>query len=196
MVALIVSVAVLSQAQSKVTCPSCNGTKTSIERCAHCHNGAVLCNSCNGRGFTNDKCGSCGGRGEVSRSEKTLCRNCNGQKYFRENRPVSCTCRGGKRPMTTRGGNVTYVDCSRCGGKGVIDNYVNVACRQCGASGYAGSHTVSAPCSACNGSGSKSTSCAQCSGHGSYACTSCGGYARMRVECGTCRGEGYIYVKD
>lgn len=195
-ITFVLSFVISTQAQSKATCPSCGGAKTTIQQCSHCHNGAIFCSVCSGRGAVAANCGSCGGSGMQNRSEKTQCPSCNGQRYSRENRPVSCTCRGGKRPVTSRSGGVTYVDCSRCGGKGTIDNYVNVACRQCGATGYTGSHTVSTTCGNCHGSGTISNTCTHCSGNGSYACSTCGGYARMRVDCTTCRGEGYVYVKD
>lgn len=183
-------------AQSKVPCPSCRGEKSSVERCPECYNGAVQCSACSGLGITLTRCPSCAGRGEVSHTEKTVCYDCGGSRYFRENHPTECTCRDGKRPVTTRGGNTQYVDCSRCGGKGSIDNYVNVACRKCGASGYSGVQTVRSSCSACGGNGSVSNTCTTCRGVGSYACSKCGGYARLRVDCSTCLGEGYVYVKD
>ena len=118
-------------AQSKVVCPSCHGSRSSIENCTYCHNGAIFCTNCNGRGSKTSRCSACNGSGVSTRQEKTVCSNCGGRKYFSENRPTSCTCRGGKRPMKTRGGNIQYVNCNRCNGSGQLDNYINVACRQC-----------------------------------------------------------------
>lgn len=193
---LVVASCATAGAQSKVICLSCHGERSSVERCPECFNGAVQCSGCAGLGTILSRCQSCSGNGVVTDTEKTVCPDCGGKRYSRENHPEPCTCRGGKRPVTTRGGSTQYVDCQRCGGKGSIDHYVNVACRRCGASGYSGTNTVSSVCRVCGGNGTVTDKCPTCRGVGSTICHKCGGYARLRVDCPTCRGEGYVYVKD
>jgi len=184
-------------AQKKVPCPNnCNNGKVT-ERCdaRGCYNGAIPCTSCGGSGKKSERC-SCDG-GYVSKTVQKKCTNCNGARYFRENQPVPCNnCRGGQRPVNN-GGTVTYVKCQNCNGTGQKDNYVNVACRPCGASGYSGTETVRERCSRSGCSNGYITgTCNTCNGRTGTVCTKCNGYANIQKDCRRCNGNGFIYVSE
>lgn len=178
-------------AQKSVTCPSCNGSCKTTERCGNCHNGAILCNSCSGSGEKKERCHGCN-HGYIERTVRKICSNCNGNRYFTQNQPKDCSCRNGKVAKTTRGGVVIYVACSRCNGRGILDNHVNVACRSCGATGYFGTETIRERHN-CD-YGYISNKCYTCNGRGSYMCSKCQGYANIQVGCRRCKGAGRIYV--
>jgi DnaJ-class molecular chaperone len=95
------------------------------------------------------------------------------------------------------GGTVTYVKCQNCNGTGQKDNYVNVACRPCGGSGYSGTETVRERCtrSGCS-SGYITGTCNTCNGRTGTVCSKCNGYANIQKDCRRCSGNGFIYVSE
>ncbi len=181
-------------AQKKVTCPECHGSKKSVEQCSECRKGAVYCTTCNYTGKIRTRCSSCNGSGYTSRTVKKTCPDCNGQRFFRKDSPVKCSDCGGSGKVSlgrTVGGHA--YNCRRCGGSGQVNNYINVACRTCGASGYSGTETIREKCNNCD-NGYVVTQCSKCNGTGAYMCTRCKGYEYISVDCRRCRGEGVIYV--
>lgn len=181
-------------AQSRNTCPDCNGDGEKIERCSDCHNGAVYCKTCDYRGTIDSNCSSCNGQGYTLETVKKTCSSCQGARYTRMQKSTPCSCRGGKRPQTTRGGNVVYIDCSRCNGTGQLISYYNAACRYCAGSGYSGTETKQNTCYNCNGAGVKKETCYTCNGKGAYVCSVCHGYANIKKPCKRCSGYGFIYT--
>ena len=183
-------------AQSQHPCSLCHGAKRIAVDCpAHCHNGAILCPVCQGSGHERERCRICHGSGTISETEEIRCDACQGRGSFKENQPKPCTCRGGKRPVTTRGGNVTYVDCQNCGGDGLLDNWVTVTCRSCHGSGVAGTRTTRVPCDNCD-NGYNTSDCSNCRGRGSVRCDRCQGYASIMEDCPKCHGTGYQFALD
>lgn len=182
-------------AQDKITCPSCNGSGTIVERCTNCRNGVIPCTTCQMAGQIRERCPYCSG-GYVSKTVKKTCSYCNGSRYSRESKESPCTsCRNGKRPVTTRGGGIQYVDCSRCGGSGVIVSYYNAACRYCGGTGYSGTETQTERCTNCT-NGYVNQTCPNCNGARGTVCPKCNGYANVKTSCNRCRGYGAIYVNN
>lgn len=182
-------------AQTSHTCTTCQGSGKSVERCPNnCHNGAIFCTTCDYRGSIRKSCSSCNGRGSISSTVNKRCLSCGGSRYTKMSKQTPCTCRGGKRPQTTRGGNTIYVDCSRCNGTGYLTSYYNAACRTCGGTGYSGTETTSRSCTSCGGVGSISSTCSKCGGKGCYTCSTCKGYANITATCSRCKGYGVIYT--
>lgn len=181
-------------AQTSHTCPSCNGKGSTIEQCTRCRNGAIYCTYCDYSGKISTRCGSCDGNGYTMKEKRAVCSSCNGRRYTQMEKQVSCSCRGGKRPMTSRDGRTTYVDCSRCSGRGYLIEYYNAACRNCGGSGYRGTEYVKEKCSSCYGKGSIESVCSRCNGNGAYKCNVCNGYENITRTCSRCRGTGRIYT--
>lgn len=179
-------------AQEKVTCPRCNGSGSTVERCTSCRNGSVPCSKCDMAGTIRERCTNCSG-GYVSRTVNKTCYTCGGRRSVPQTRQIPCTCRNGKRPTTSRGGNVIYVDCSRCSGRGYKEERYSVTCRTCGGTGYSGTETKTERCSYCT-NGYTTTTCSRCNGARGTMCTKCSGYANIKVNCSRCSGYGVIYV--
>lgn len=181
--------------QTRNTCPTCNGDGKTIEKCHNnCHNGAIYCTTCDYSGQRKSNCSSCYGKGYTTETVKKTCEYCNGSRYKRMEKSTPCSCRGGKRPQTTRGGSVIYIDCSRCSGTGQLTSYYNAACRYCAGSGYRGTENRQKTCYSCNGNGYKKTTCTTCDGKGCYPCRVCKGYANIKKDCRRCGGYGVIYT--
>lgn len=175
-------------AQSKVTCPICNGNGYEIKDCpANCYNGAIFCNSCGGRGEQKTICTKCNGIGYMTISRNRSCHHCNGNGFLINK--VSCSnpyCHNG---ISTRGSGENK--CETCKGKGYLSN--KITCNLCNAKGVI-SETVHEKCT-CN-NGSLMVTCTICDGRGSYMCQRCQGYANIKDDCSKCKGMGYIYIYD
>ncbi len=182
----------LIKAQKSHSCSECNGSGTVIERCSNCYNGAIRCSSCNS-GKNESTCNACYGRGTYTKEVKKKCYNCN-RGYVKMEQQNRCSCRGGKRPVSTASG-VTYVDCNRCGGNGYTISYYNAACSVCGGSGYSGTETNTERCNSCSGKGSIISTCTKCGGNGAYPCSICKGYANVTKTCSRCKGWGKLYTE-
>ncbi len=185
------AVSITISAQDWVTCPSCQGSKKEYAKCSYCHNGAIMCNQCY-NGTKRTRCGYCSG-GYVSKTVKQTCSTCQGSRTISQNQRKKCSCRDGRRPVAGRDGRTRYVDCSRCGGTGELNNYVRVGCPTCNATGYSGTHTVREKCYQCD-NGYVSETCSTCSGRGSYICSTCEGYSNVTRSCSRCNAYGKIAV--
>lgn len=183
----------LSAQDHKVTCPQCNGRCKIVTRCSYCHNGAVICSSCRGLGTTSTRCSNCS-NGYVNKSSRITCSSCRGAGTTKVPQSKPCTCRGGKVPSTSRGGNTIYINCSRCNGTGSLTSYVDKYCSACRGSGYT-VRSERVKCSYCN-NGVISTTCSNCKGRRAVPCTNCKGYANIEENCSRCRGLGYVFVAD
>lgn len=180
-------------AQTKHTCPSCNGKGETVERCPNgCHNGAIYCTACNYSGTVQERCSNCSG-GYVTKQVRKTCSYCGGKRQFRKESRQDCSCRNGKRPVSQNGQTV-YVDCNRCNGRGYLSSYYNENCPTCNGSGYDGYTQTQERCSRCNGNGTISKTCTKCNGNRSYMCPRCNGYANVTVKCSRCKGYGEIYT--
>ncbi len=181
-------------AQTRHTCPSCNGEGKTVERCPNgCHNGAIYCVTCDYSGTVKERCPNCT-NGYVTKKVRNTCSNCGGQRYFRVEDRKNCSCRGGKRPVN-QNGQVIYINCNRCNGTGYLTSYHNENCSTCNGSGYNGYSETQERCSNCGGSGSISKTCPKCNGNRSYMCPRCSGYANITVKCSRCNGNGVIYTE-
>ena len=192
-------------AQSRETCPNCNGRGTVVERCSNCRNGAVYCTSCDYKGTIDSRCYSCSGSGSVTKTRNKKCDNCYGQRYFVQEKQEPCgQCRNGQRPVTRRVRDrygeiretTEYVNCTSCGGSGTKTVKYNAACRYCGGTGVRGQESYTESCRSCNGRGYTSKTCSRCGGKGCYSCPQCSGYANIKNKCGRCNGNGYIYTQN
>lgn len=143
-------------------------------------------------GITKESCIHCNG-GYISKNVKKTCPHCNGSRYTRQSKQTPCTCRNGQRPITTRGGNVQYVNCDRCNGRGYLESYYNAACRYCGGTGYSGTETRTERCGYCT-NGYITKTCPRCNGARGTVCPRCNGYANIKSSCSRCKGYGEIYV--
>jgi len=182
-------------AAREVTCPECKGSRKVGANCPNssCRNGTIPCTACNRSGVKKERCTGCD-NGYTTKTINKVCPTCKGRKTVAENRPVACRyCRNGKRPITVNG-QVRYVDCDQCHGKGTRDNYVQVTCGTCGGTGSAGTETVKEKHNCDNGYITKR--CDACQGNGGTMCQTCKGYGSVPKDCSKCWGRGTVTVAD
>ncbi len=194
---LLLSLSHSAYSQSSYTCDACKGSGKKPIPCtnSNCHNGAIYCSICDFRGIVESTCTSCHGNGIINKSIKETCPDCNGTRYTRVPQETPCSCRGGKRPQRSRGGETIYIDCNRCNGTGMLISYFNAGCRPCGGRGYK-TLNVQEQCNTCNGKGTSKSTCTRCDGKGCYVCSTCSGYGSLTGTCDICKGFGRIYAKD
>lgn len=127
--------------------------------CWVCKGGMYLtCDDCSGKGIV--KCDDCRGAGQF------LCFRCDGKGRVR-----CFSCSNGR------------IECSWCGGRGVIEK-----------SEYIGGErrTISIPCTHCRGAGYKP--CDRCAATGYVVCSECDGSGR--IVCSYCRGTGLVHCSN
>lgn len=197
MTLLIMSISTSLCAQSMINCSDCSGSGYVANKCTNCKNGYNNCTACNNSGRISSTCTDCSGRGYTTQTKDKVCSACGGSRYTKMSKQVKCpNCRDGQRPTTTRGGNTTYVACSRCNGSSYITEFYNAACRPCGGRGVNGTTTVNTNCSSCSSSGRIPSTCSRCNGAGSLICGTCQGYGSIKNSCRRCGGRGKVYARD
>jgi hypothetical protein len=170
----------------KVTCPTCNGSKT------------LICDRCDGSGVLDSNA-------EIPApvTESIQCKACNGKGTMPGNvTEVECECR--EEPATF----IPKVDCKVCGGKGIIkEDYCHncegsgKVCALCGGSGIREIVEDGPVCIVCGGAGvieslnakvnDGPTTCGQCEGTGSVICNTC--LEAGKLDCDRCEGQGHMF---
>ncbi len=196
--------------------------------CGDCQGGRVKCADCGGKGRRDLKCFKCGGEGRhkpeagvVGDVDVTVkCRNCDGQKVFRNAGCSTCarsgqtacgSCLGSpwrERRCPAKDCRAGTTPCPACKGKGRIQPTCGVCAgeKRVGASGAAGKAVVTVKCRGCEGKGvaPMEQPCPGCAGRpeglGRARCEACAtsaGFALdlaavfTREPCAPCEGKGW-----
>jgi hypothetical protein len=141
--------------------------------CKDCKEGKVPCGTCQGKGRVDLPCNACKGAGRVRPSgavgntdASVKCRNCDGQRIFKN---VTC-------PSCSRSG---FTRCDSCKGKPWPD--ARCAIPEC--------KEGRLPCPGCQGSGWQIVKCPFCEG-GRFRASGAAGNADVTVKCRNCEVNG------
>ena len=191
-----------------------------VAYCKDCKGGRIPCSQCQGKGTVDLSCPRCDGSGRVrptgvvgAAKVTTKCRNCDGQKVFRNVGCPACAgrltvvcpgCKGSpwkERMCTATGCNGGRVPCATCQGSGKEKR----DCPFCQAGrirapGTVGDADVTQKCRNCeingqHGTGTLLTDCSTCRGVGRVNCQACGGMFGKKVDSGAIPVSG-VYSTD